>query len=574
TALHNALSNAGYYLSNYAELRSRTGANKEVIRRELESNDYLVLIIEHSALTQSGESDLEIARSAISIARQIGVPVILYHNLDSQSLLYLSKSLSFSLDQIGVVRCFRDFKDLSFEILTSLADHQKFFPSPGWMQQQDFEAINKSIENINSTIEELEAGKDRLEAFIDHCGEHNLRSAFENCEVLPKPPEFGERNWFASYENPIHRFSSETGNLPVLYIRVPNRFKPLLRQDEYVVVYDRYLGLKWWTLAKKNTSYVEALAYAQEISSREKENWRLPTVNEMITLMTRTRGTRKYMDEKVFPLGRWFWTSTREDDEIFYVDFNYLNSAVDKEQASPSGDVPAIRKKSVILVTSDTLVTPNDITENKRFAAEQMTIRAKKKSVGVDNLVSILFLAADPTDASRLRLGEELREIQEKLQLSKLRDRFALHQRMSVRPADISQALLDVQPQIVHFSGHGISMGALCFENQMGETHPIRPEALAALFEMFTNQVNCVLLNACYSEIQAEAIAKHIDYVIGMNRAIGDKAAIAFAIGFYQALGAGRTIEEAYKLGCVQIGLQDIPEHLTPVLIKKGQVHP
>jgi hypothetical protein len=57
-----------------------------------------------------------------------------------------------------------------------------------------------------------------------------------------------------------------------------------------------------------------------------------------------------------------------------------------------------------------------------------------------------------------------------------------------------------------------------------------------------------------------------------MNQAIGDKAAIAFATGFYQALGAGRTIDDAYKLGCVQIRLQDIPEHLTPVLIKKGQM--
>lgn len=183
--------------------------------------------------------------------------------------------------------------------------------------------------------------------------------------------------------------------------------------------------------------------------------------------------------------------------------------------------------------------------------------------------ISILFLSADPTDASRLRLGEELREIQEKLQLAKLRERFTLHQRMSVRPADISQALLDVQPQIVHFSGHGTSTRALCFENQVGETHSIQPEALSALFEMFVSQVSCVLLNACFSEAQAEAIAKHIDYVIGMNQAIGDKAAIAFAVGFYQALGAGYSIEEAYKLGRIQIQLQNIPEHLTPVLIKK-----
>ncbi|MCB0046913.1 MAG: CHAT domain-containing protein [Caldilineaceae bacterium] len=191
---------------------------------------------------------------------------------------------------------------------------------------------------------------------------------------------------------------------------------------------------------------------------------------------------------------------------------------------------------------------------------------------GAGEVITILFLAADPTDASRLRLGEELREIQEKLQIAKLRDHFRLEQRMSVRPADLSQALLDIQPQIVHFSGHGSATGALCLENEIGGVHPIEPDALATLFEQFAGQISCVLLNACYSEIQSRAICRSIDYVIGMNQAIGDKAAIAFAIGFYQALGGGRTIEDAYQLGCIQLRLQNIPEHLTPVLHKIGEV--
>lgn len=192
------------------------------------------------------------------------------------------------------------------------------------------------------------------------------------------------------------------------------------------------------------------------------------------------------------------------------------------------------------------------------------------KTIEETNVVSILFLAADPTDASRLRLGEEFREIQEKLKLSKFRDHFKLElPQLSVRPSDITQALLDTQPQIVHFSGHGIPTGALCFENLVGKIHPIEPDALAALFEQFSGQLNCVVLNACYAETQAKAIANHIEYVIGMNQAIDDKTAIAFSIGFYQALGGGRSIEDAYRLGCVQIQLQNVPGHLTPVLIKK-----
>ncbi|MFN8440105.1 MAG: CHAT domain-containing protein [Caldilineaceae bacterium] len=186
--------------------------------------------------------------------------------------------------------------------------------------------------------------------------------------------------------------------------------------------------------------------------------------------------------------------------------------------------------------------------------------------------ISILFLAADPTDASRLRLGKEFREIDEQLTLAKKRDNFKLElPQLSLRSRDIARTLLNTQPQIVHFSGHGTSQGALCFENETGQAHLVQSDALAALFEQFADHVNCVVLNACFSRTQAEAIAKHIEYVIGMNKAIGDDAAIAFTIGFYQALGAGRSIGDAYKFGCIQIRLQSIPEHLTPVLIKKEQ---
>lgn len=187
-------------------------------------------------------------------------------------------------------------------------------------------------------------------------------------------------------------------------------------------------------------------------------------------------------------------------------------------------------------------------------------------------MITILFCAADPTDASRLRVEKEFREIDEQLLLAKQRERFNLVlPQLSLRPKDLSRAMLNAQPQIVHFSGHGTSDGMLCFENEIGRTHFVQPDALAALFEQFTDQVKCVLLNACFSDTQAKAIAQHVDYVIGMSQGISDDAAIAFSVGFYQALGAGRTIEEAYKFGCAQIRLQGIPEHLTPVLIKKEQ---
>ena len=187
-------------------------------------------------------------------------------------------------------------------------------------------------------------------------------------------------------------------------------------------------------------------------------------------------------------------------------------------------------------------------------------------------MIKILFLTSDPTDSSRLRLGQELRDVREKLQIAKQRDTFSLESRESVRPRDISQAIFDVDPQIVHFSGHGTNSGELCFEDLSGELQFVKPDALASLFELVSKKIKCVILNACYSAIQAEAIAEHISFVIGMNKAIGDEAAIAFSVGFYKALGAGRPVEEAYRFGCVELKLEGIPEDLTPVLHTKGQL--
>jgi hypothetical protein len=68
-----------------------------------------------------------------------------------------------------------------------------------------------------------------------------------------------------------------------------------------------------------------------------------------------------------------------------------------------------------------------------------------------------------------------------------------------------------------------------------------------------------------------EAIAQHIPYVIGMNKAIGDQAAIKFATAFYSALSSGKSVEFAFQLGCIVIQLDGIPEHLTPVLKTKEQ---
>jgi CHAT domain len=181
---------------------------------------------------------------------------------------------------------------------------------------------------------------------------------------------------------------------------------------------------------------------------------------------------------------------------------------------------------------------------------------------------TILVLAANPKDTSRLRLDEEIREIKAGLQRSRNRDQFRLVSEWAVRPRDIQRAMLDNEPNIVHFSGHGSGNDGLVFEDDTGSSKLVEGQALAQLIDLFSDTVECVVLNGCYSAIQAQAIAQHIENVIGMTQVIGDRAAIEFSVGFYDALGAGRPVEFAYKLGCNSIAGVEIPENLTPILIQ------
>lgn len=167
--------------------------------------------------------------------------------------------------------------------------------------------------------------------------------------------------------------------------------------------------------------------------------------------------------------------------------------------------------------------------------------------------LTILFLAANPDDTRQLKLDEEMRAIDDVLRVSEYRERFDLRSHWAVRFGDLQELLLRYQPHIVHFSGHGSDRGEILLKEAGGPSQRVAPEALAALFTILQDNIRCVLLNACYTEIQAQGIAGAIDFVVGMERAIPDSAAIAFAAGFYLGLGYGRSIKTAFDLGCNRI---------------------
>jgi len=183
---------------------------------------------------------------------------------------------------------------------------------------------------------------------------------------------------------------------------------------------------------------------------------------------------------------------------------------------------------------------------------------------------TVLMLSANPKGTTPLRLDEELREVKEGLiKRSKLRDSFSLVSEHAVRTRDLHRAMLEHQPHILHFSGHGVGAQGLLLEDEVGGGKTVSGEAIAQLLGLFKESLQCVVLNACYSEVQAKAISEHIPFVIGMSDEIEDKAAIEFAVAFYDAIGAGRDIRFAFDLATVAIKLAGIDQDHVPVLLGK-----
>jgi hypothetical protein len=196
---------------------------------------------------------------------------------------------------------------------------------------------------------------------------------------------------------------------------------------------------------------------------------------------------------------------------------------------------------------------------------------------GQDSVVgsggTILYLSASPNDPDlelpAIRIDLEMKKIQERLQLSKTRGQYEIKFRPASEWDDLSQALVDYDPRVVHFSAHGDSDGNLLLENAVGGVALTTPEGLASLFGLHRATITCVIVNACYSERLARAMSQHIDYVVGMRWQIGEEAAIEFSVGFYTGLFAGHPVPEAFKRGLAHIQRSEATklEYRTPLLL-------
>jgi hypothetical protein len=217
--------------------------------------------------------------------------------------------------------------------------------------------------------------------------------------------------------------------------------------------------------------------------------------------------------------------------------------------------------------------------------------------------IKILLFAANPHGTTPLDLHREFREIDEEIRLGEFRDALELIVVPGTRLVDLLRKLNEAHPDIVHFSGHGNIDEEIILESREGQpvaqdptgspAHNMRnlelvhgsrracsptPLSKSALVDIVKacNQENIrvVVLNACHTRPQAEALSQAIDCVISMNRAISDVGAIKFAASFYGALAFGHSVKKAFDQGLARLKAEVISECDTPELVVRAEMDP
>jgi hypothetical protein len=194
------------------------------------------------------------------------------------------------------------------------------------------------------------------------------------------------------------------------------------------------------------------------------------------------------------------------------------------------------------------------------------------------NKIKLLLLSANPEGTSLLKLAEEERDIKERIRASEHRDAIDIETMGAVRPVDLLEGMNRYQPHVVQFSGHGNQGEGILVCDEAGEIKVINGEGLAALFQSTEKNVLLVVLNACYSQEQAEAIIEVVPCVVAMKDTIGDRAARFFAASFYSALGYGNSVAKAFAQGLARLKmegnvLEGVPQSEIPVLLTRTGVN-
>lgn len=261
---------------------------------------------------------------------------------------------------------------------------------------------------------------------------------------------------------------------------------------------------------------------------------------------------------------------TEYDKKIVNKEKELLKEEIKLNKAKEEEYKQIERRKMIAIDNLSLDVSIQKETQDKLIKEFDKLKEAKEK-------ISILFIASNPdiefiddvgntVQQQKLKLDKEAREIHESIQKSLRRDSISFETRWATRVTDLIQFINEVNPTILHFSGHGTSDGKLVFQDNNDKPKLLNMDTLVELINASSDNLRLVVLNNCYSSIISEKIVDNIEASIGMNNSIGDQAAITFASQLYSSIGFGLSLEKAFQQAIFALKLYEIPEEHTPQL--------
>lgn len=231
-------------------------------------------------------------------------------------------------------------------------------------------------------------------------------------------------------------------------------------------------------------------------------------------------------------------------------------------------NVRALRKEIIKYADHPELAKKLATKRRPQINAVQLVRTITRASLKKHKHLDILYLTADPLKNNPLRVDAELHHVQDEIRRSKFRDNITVQHRPAANLKSLLNGLNDLNPHIVHFSGHGNKSGIA-----MDDASVAKPSVQMVSFKLLAKALSAtdsrpriVLLNACDSATARKPFLKLGLIVISMKTSISDTAAAAFAVQFYGAIASGQSVKSAFEQGRIAVENTSISEGDTPQL--------
>lgn len=184
--------------------------------------------------------------------------------------------------------------------------------------------------------------------------------------------------------------------------------------------------------------------------------------------------------------------------------------------------------------------------------------------------LTLFMCSANPPNISnKLSLEEEYRAIRQAINANRDISVLTLDYLPNLRAEEFQAELAMHSPVFLHLSGHGSETGHFAVLDQFGERYAaLHSSTLAESIRLHCPNIQCVYLNACFSETAIINLGKIVPFSVVLSGKISDRLAQIFAAAFYGAIDAGLATQSAFDSAINQAIMRDLDP--APVRLFKG----